>query len=286
MSPAIHRIVRQYFVAMSLALAGAALHPGALHAQISIRVAGGLAFVSSYLDRGVIRTNQPVLQPSLSIGLPAGGGSVTIGAWAVLQPASYTGTQYFSMAPGEKSPNVTEVRPSLELAQPMGVARVAFKATMQLFPNTVGINAAGNTLDLASIVSLDRLPLSPSLMVAYDVGAINGAYLEGRVLKRTALSKGVTFDVGARAGWSIRQRVDSAPVAFAPYERDGFSHLDVTAGASLAVAGTTISPYLTYTYVPDPLDSPLAPGRQDRESLVFGTSISLSGTFPKAKPKK
>jgi hypothetical protein len=260
------------------------LLPAALHAQLSARLAGGLAFVSTYLDRGVIRTNQPVLQPSLSIGLPAGGGTVTIGAWAVVQPSSYTGSRYFSMAPGEKSPNVTEVRPSLELAQPMGLARVAFKATMQLFPNTVGINKDGNTLDLASTVSLERLPLSPAVMVAYDVGAINGAYVEGTVRHRTPLSKGVTFDLTARAGWSIRQEVDSAPAAFAPYERDGFTHLDLTAGTSLLVAGTTIAPYLTYTYVPDPLESPLAPGRQDRETLVFGTSISLAGTFP--KPKK
>ena len=268
----------------ALALAGATSHPGTLRAQLSVHVTGGLGFVSSYLDRGVIRTNQPVLQPSLSIGLPAGGGSVTIGAWAVLQPATYTGSEYFSMAPGEKSPNVTEVRPSLELAQPMGIARVAFKATMQLFPNTVGINKEGNTLDLASTVSLAGLPLSPSLTVAYDVGAINGAYLEGRVRQGVPVTKGMTMELGARAGWSIRQRVDSAPEAFAPYERNGFTHLDLTAGASLGVAGTTISPYLTYTWVPDPLSSPLAPGRQEKEKLVFGTSIALSGTFP--KPKK
>lgn len=268
----------------ALALAWAICHPAALRGQISVRLTGELAFVSSYLDRGVIRTNQPMLQPSLSIGLPAGGGSVTIGAWAVVQPATNTSPEYFSMAPGEKSPNVTEVRPSLELAQPMGLARVAFKATMQLFPNTVGINKDGNTLDLASTVTLARLPLSPGLMVAYDVGAINGAYVEGRVRQAVPVTKGMTIDVGARAGWSIKQRVDSAPEAFAPYERDGFTHIDLTAGASLAVAGTTIAPYLTYTYVPDPLDSPLAPGRQDRQTLVFGTAITLSGTFP--KPKK
>lgn len=267
----------------ALALAMAVLHPPVAAGQISVRVTGGLTFVSAYLDRGVIRTNQPMLQPSLSIGLPAGGGSVTIGAWAVLQPATNSSPEFFSMAPGEKSPNVTEVRPSLELAQPMGIARVSFKATMQLFPNTVGINKDGNTLDLATTVSLARLPLSPGVMVAYDVGAINGAYVEGRVSQGVPVTKGMTLDFGARAGWSIRQRVDSLPEAFAPYERDGFTHLDLTAGTSVAVAGTTIAPYLTYTFVPDPLDSPLAPGRQKRQMLFFGTSISLAGTFPKAK---
>ncbi len=270
----------------ALALAGVILHPVAARAQLSAHVTGEMVVASGYLDRGVILTNQPVLQPSLSIALPAGGGSATIGVWATVQPASYTGTEYFSMAPGEKSPNLTEARPSLELAQQMGLAHVAFKATMRLFPNTVGLTKAANTFDVASTVTLARLPLSPGLMVAYDIGAINGAYLEGRVRQSVPLSKGVAIEVGARAGYSIRQRVDSTPEAFAPYQRNGFTHVDLTAGAAVTIAGALVRPYLTYTYVPDPLDSSLAPGRQDRETLVFGTAITIAGTFPKKKPAK
>jgi hypothetical protein len=32
--------------------------------------------------------------------------------------------------------------------------------------------------------------------------------------------------------------------------------------------------------------APEAPGRQGRETLVFGTSISVAGTFPRVKAKK
>jgi hypothetical protein len=269
----------------TLILVAATLVPAALRAQISAHVTGELVVASSYLDRGVILTNQPVLQPSLSIALPAGGGSATIGLWATVQPASYTGSQYFSMAPGEKSPNVTEFHPSLELAQQMKLARVAFRATMRMFPNTVGLTKAANTFDVASTVTLTKLPFSPGVMVAYDIGAINGAYLEGRAMQSVPFTKAVAIEVGARAGYSIRQHVDSAPDVFAPYERNGFTHIDLTAGAAVRIAGAMIKPYLTYTYVPDPLDSPLAPGRQDRTTLVFGTSISVAGTFPKAKAK-
>lgn len=270
-------------LAVSAALALVA-RPTPAAAQLSLHVSGGVAVASAYLDRGVILTNQPVLEPTLAITLPAGGGSVAIGLAATVQPASYTDPRYFSMAPGEKSPNVTEARPSLELAQQMGLARVAFKATMRLFPNANGLTKDANTLDVASTVDLARLPLSPGFMVAYDIGAISGAYLEGRVTQIVPVTRGMGIDLGARLGYSIKQRVDSAPAAFAPYERNGFTHLDLTAGAALRIAGTMIRPYLTYTYVPDPLDSPLAPGRQDGETLVFGTSISLAGTFP--KPKK
>jgi hypothetical protein len=259
------------------------LAPVAAHAQLSLGVGASLGFASAYLDRGVIRTNQPVLQPSLGVTLPAGGGSATIGFSATVEPATYSGARYFSMAPGGKSPNVTEVRPSLELAQPVGIASFAFKATMQLFPNTTGLTSEANTLDLASTVALDRLPLAPALTVAYDLGAINGPYLEGRVRQAVPVAKGAALVLSARAGWSIRQQTDSAPAAFAAYERDGFTHLDLTVGAALPVAGALVTPYLTYTYVPDPLAAAGVPGRQEREMLVFGTSVAVAGKFPRAK---
>lgn len=268
-------------VATALTLAWSAARPMTAAAQISAHVTGAVSVVSSYVDRGVILTNQPVLQPSLSIGLPVGGGTVTIGASATIQPASYTDPDFFSMAPGEKSPNLTEARPSLELAQQMGVAHVSIKGTMRLFPNTNGLTSAANTFDVASTVTLTNLPFSPGLMVAYDIGAINGAYLEGQAMQSVPVAKGVAIEVGSRVGYSIRQRVDSEPAAFAPFERDGFTHVDLTAAASVRIAGALVRPYLTYTFVPDPLESPLAPGRQDRETLVFGTTIAVAGTFPK-----
>jgi hypothetical protein len=252
-------------------------------AQLALNVAGEFGFASAYLDRGVIRTNQPVIQPSLGVTLPAGAGSATIGLWATVEPASYTGDKYFSMAPGGKAPNVTEFRPSLELAQPVGGAAFAFKATMQMFPNLTGLTKDANTLDLASTVSLARAPLSPALTVAYDLGAINGPYLEARVRQAVPVAKGAGLTLAARAGYSLRQTVDSLPDAFAPYQRDGFTHLDLTVGAALSVAGALVSPYLTYTYVPDPMESVAAPGRQERETLVFGTTVRVAGKFPKPK---
>jgi hypothetical protein len=268
-------------LAMALGLASSAALPTAAAAQISAHVTGEISVVSTYVDRGVILTNQPVIRPGLFIGLPVGGGTVTIGGAAIVQPASYTDPDFFSMAPGEKSPNLTEARPSLELAQQMGLAHVAIRGTMRLFPNTNGLTSAANTFDVASTVTLSDLPFSPGLMVAYDIGAINGAYLEGQATESVPVAEGVALEVGSRVGYSIRQRVDSVPETFAPYERNGFTHVDLTAAASVRIAGALVRPYLTYTYVPDPLDSPLAPGRQEQETLVFGTSITVAGTFPK-----
>ena len=67
-------------------------------------VSGKVNVASEYLDRGVILTNQPMIEPGLTIALPLGGGTATIGVWAAVQPSTYTSTQYFSMAPGERVP--------------------------------------------------------------------------------------------------------------------------------------------------------------------------------------
>jgi hypothetical protein len=264
-------------------LAALGLRPDLAHAQLSARIGAEFGFASGYLDRGVIRTNEPVIQPGLTIGLPAGSGGITLGLWATVQPVGYSSSEYFSMAPGEKSPNVTEIRPSLELSQPIGQASFAFKATFQMFPNTIGLTKDANTLDLASTLALGRLPFEPALTVAYDLGAISGPYLEGRLRQTVKLTKGAAMSVTGRAGWAIEQQVDSAPAAFSPYHRNGFTHLDLTVGANLGVAGASITPYLTYTYVPSPAAGSTY---QRRDMLIFGTSVAVSGVFPKVSSKK
>ncbi len=70
---------------------------------------------------------------------------------------------------------------------------------------------------------------------------------------------------------------------FAPYTRNGFTHLDLTAGAMVIVAGATFNPYVTYTYVPDPLVSPSGLARQKDHVLWVGMTLGLAGRFPKAK---
>ena len=83
----------------TLGFAGATLFPTLVEAQLSAHVTGNLVVASGYLDRGVILTNQPVLQPDLSIALPAGGGSATIGGGDVSE-----GEGEVTAEKGEKSP--------------------------------------------------------------------------------------------------------------------------------------------------------------------------------------
>ncbi len=270
----------------TLTLAGCALAlvSGSVRAQLVIDMSFGVGFASAYVDRGVILTSEPVLQPNLTIALPLGGGSFGFGIGATVEPVSLDTSRYFSMAPGGKSPNVVEARPSLMLSQLYGPVRFAFGAVGRIYPNSTGLTKAANTVSFQSTVGLPRVPFSPSLTFSYDVGGINGSYFEGEVRQLLPIASGVGFSVSGRVGYSLKQTADTAVVGFVPYTRDGFTHLEVSAGPMLRVAGAMLNPYLAFTYVPNPIVAASGLSRQREHMLRVGTILSLAGRFPKAAP--
>jgi hypothetical protein len=271
--------------ARHLALAAAlALAARPAQAQLVINVNGGIDFANAYVDRGVILSTQPVLQPHLAVALPLGsaGGTVGLALTATLEPVSLDSTRYFGMAPGAKSPNLAEGRVGLVLSQPFGPARFAFGALGRIYPNSTGLTKSANLVSFQSALGVPRIPFAPQVTFSYDVGGINGAYFEGELRQPFRIARGVALVIGGRAGWAVSQTADSAVPAFAPYTRDGFTHVEVTAGARLDVAGAQIEPYLAWTRVPDPLTPVAGPSRQRERYLWVGTKISVAGRFPKA----
>lgn len=100
------------------------------------------------------------------------------------------------------------------------------------------------------------------------------------------LAKGVAFVLGTRAP-ALRNRSDrghgSAWLrALRPQRR--VTHLDLTAGAIVTVAGAMVNPYVTYTYVPDPLVSPT--GWRRRTIMCVGRDdAGAGGKISQKKPK-
>lgn len=244
---------------------------------LQVRVSGGLGLASAYLYRGIALTNLPVLQPELTVGLPAGGGEVTLGFWGNLEIASYTDTSYFSMAPGKGAPRFTEFRPSLELTQKAGHLRYGAGGLYRLFfADSLGITSDANTAEVYGRVGLEAVPLNPGLRVVYGIGSIAGLYLEGTVRQPARLAPGVVFVLSGTAGVSVDQEAQDAPPEFAPYTRSGFTHADLTAAVQATIAGVTVTPWFTYTWTEKP------PARQEAGTAWFGVSIGGAGTFPKA----
>ena len=132
-------------------------------------------------------------------------------------------------------------------------------------------------------LTLTRVPFAPGIRLVYEIGAINGPYLEGHVNPKLRLSPNVAFALGARAGVSIDQTVDTLVPAFAPFARSGLTHVDLSAGWDVPVAGAMINPYVMATFVRHPYVSPDGFERQRKRMVTVGISLSLAGTFPKAK---
>lgn len=254
--------------------------PVVARAQLSIDVHGEIGFVSQYLDRGVILSSEPVLQPRLDLALPVGGGSFGIGVLATVQPLSLDTTRYFGMTLG-KTPAITEARPSLTLSQRFGPMWFSWGAEGRLYLGSTGITKDANTVSFVTSLGAPDVLFAPKLTFAYDAGGITGPYFEGELRQVARLAKGVAFLVDGRAGYAVDQTADTTVLAFAPYTRSGFTHLDLTAGALLTVAGATVSPYVTYTYVPDPLAPTIGPARQRDHVLWVGMTLGIGGRFPK-----
>ncbi len=257
-------------------------------AQLQLRVDGQLGFASAYVDRGVILTNTPVLQPALRVGIPSKGGLVALGLWANVEPATYADPSYFSMADTLKRPNLTEFRPSLSFTQGFGgkreVARFELTAEYRMFPNVAGITSESNTGRITTGVGLTAVPFAPTVLVGYELGGVLGAFVDGRVAQSLRVAPGLVLDLGARGGWSIRQQADPATGAMAAYTRDGFAYADLTAGMSVTVAGVTVRPWLTWTLVESPAAPGTGPRYQRSDYLWVGATVGAGGVFPKAKP--
>lgn len=251
--------------------------------QIRINARFTAAFASAYVDRGVVLTNQPVIRPKLGIRLPAGTGLVGFDVAAVVEPANLTGAKYFSMAPDTKRPNVTELHPSLQLSQPLGVMTFTFAAGYRMFPNGAGITKDANTGEVETGLTMTGVPFAPGIRLVYEVGGINGPYIEAHINPKLRFSPNVAFALGARAGVSIEQTVDTLVPAFAAFERSGLTHVDLSAGWEVLVAGAMINPYIQGTFVRHPYISPDGFERQRKRMVTVGISLSLVGTFPKAK---
>ena len=273
--------------ALLLALTAA---PSTALAQLRADVDVEARFASAYVDRGVVLTNLPVVQPSLQAAIAAGGGSVGLGVRATVQPAGSSDPRWFGMAGTAKSPDVTEVRPSLTLAQPFGAVRFDLTASWRMFPNGAGITKAGNMGTVETRLVFHRGTTEAALAAGYDVGAVTGAAVDAHLSQALPLGRGAALTFGGRVGWGIRQRADSAaPAPVALLAHDGLGFIDLTAGADVAVAKVRVRPFVTLTHVPgshlhevhEP--EPGHPELQRRWTAQVGASVALHAVLPPGK---
>jgi hypothetical protein len=242
-------------------------------AQVSISAETG--FNSQYVWRGVTSTNRPVIQPDVSLSLPIRRLTLTAGAWGNVEPVRYDGPRDLSSLNGMPGPIVTQSEVYTELAASIANRiDVSFGAQGYFYPK-VGDLADYTTLELYSTTTISA-PISPTISVNYDVGPIHGAYIEAGLTRAITGEHHGSVTVGASAGLSAGQATDPRGRDLAYFDRDGLTHVDASASATVSVGAVAFTPELHVIYANDALATVVAPETTRRVKLWFGTTLHWS----------
>jgi len=199
-------------------------------------------------------TNRPVAQPDAYLTLPAGGGSAVLGAWASMDLGQYDSGSDLSEGGGRSSMDVTEVDLWAEYGHPVGSRFTGTAGVVTyLFPNTAGLtNDVNRTVEIYGKLQATGVPLAPKLAAWYDVDKVDGAYLEASVSQAIPAIPKCPITLGALAGFSAGQGINQDdPAQIANFADDGFTHLDLSATAALAVGAVTIAPTVHFYVLND-----------------------------------
>jgi hypothetical protein len=255
----------------ALLLAGTA-SAAARPALAQATVGADLSLFSGYVWRGISVTNRPVGQPNAYVAFPAGRTTVTVGGWANVDLGRYDDSDDFSQSGGVSSLNLAEFDPWAEVSVPAAKATITGGVVGYVFPNDLGATEAFNTWEVYGKIGL-AVPLSPKLAVYYDVDKVNGAYIEGSVAHSVPVGS-VSLALGALAGLSAGQAAE--PGELNNFVKNGFTHLDLSAGVPLTAGILTLTPVLHFLVNGDQITRFISPGDESDVKLWGGLTISWS----------
>jgi hypothetical protein len=247
--------------------------PGVAQATLS----GNVTLSSAYVWRGVTNTNRPVIQPDVTLDVPLRSATLTLGAWASIEPARYDGpadiSAVYGLLPG---PAFTQYSVWAHVAGELPGMYWSGGAETYLYPAVADLAALYNTVELTASASL-ALPLSPSFTVWYDVGAVRGAYLETSVsLERDVRSAPVSFDLSV--GLNVGQGPDASGRNQSYFARKGATHLELAASTEYHLAGLVLAPTAHVIHGVDPLTRVTSPATTRSTKLWIGTTLSWSSS--------
>lgn len=252
-----------------------------LTAQTEVGIDIGL--FSSYVWRGLTRTNKPVAQPAAYVSIPVGNASVTLGGWSNLDLGKYDDpVDDVSESGGSSSFNLAELEPYAEVSFPVGRTTLTggimgfVYPNSETAPNPFGLMTSdANTVEIYGKLGFDA-PLSPEVSLYYDVDKIKGAYIEGSVSYSLAATDHVSVDLGALAGFNAGRGIPDDPLSdeLSNYDDDGFTHLDLSAGVPFTVGTVSVTPVLHLVVTGDDRTKVTSPSDLDKDVKLWG-GVSL-----------
>jgi len=221
-----------------------------------LSVSADLTVASKYVWRGLLLTDDPVLQPSVTLSH----GKLSLNLWGNTDLTDVNGT------PGE----VNEFDYTLDYSFSVDQIDVSLGVIQYTFPHT----AFEPTTEIYGSAGLD-IPFSPKITVYYDtdeVGGVYGAVAAGYGIPIGEVSRGIspTLDLSGSVGYA------SANWNKGYYGVDSSGPVDLLLGASLSVPldeTLTIAPFVNYSSV---LDGDLRDAVSKEDTFCFGATLSIS----------
>lgn len=218
-------------------------------------VGADVAVVSKYVWRGLILTDDPVLQPSLTVGYKGLG----LNVWANTDLTDVNGT------PGE----VNELDYTLDYSFSVKKVNLSVGAIQYTFPHT----SFEPTTELYGTAALDVL-FSPTVKIYWDVDEVGGVYGTVGIGHSFPLKevKGITpsLDLSGSLGYATSGWNEG----YYGVKSSGLVDLLLTVGLPVPIDGhLSITPYLSYSQV---IDGDLKNAVAHDKATFFGATLSLA----------
>ncbi len=244
------------FVSMAAGSARAQEEAAAAEEEKPWSVELGADYNSKYVWRGILVTDDPVLQPSITFAFKG----FSFNIWANMDLTSVNGN----------NDEINEVDYTLDYSGDAGPIGYSVGAIYYDFPNT----DFAATTEVYAGVGLD-VPLSPTLTVYRDVDEVDGFYVtldvshsfENVVIFSETAGMGI--DLGAQIAWGDDDYNDGYFGA-----GSGFNAVTLTAGLPIAIGDhLSITPGVNYTYL---IDSEIRDAVEDENNFWAGVGVGLA----------
>lgn len=209
---------------------------------------GADAYVySHYVWRGVTYGNKfPVIQPDIWFNVSG----FTVGAWANIElsqcddPNDACETNFGQLDPDPRT-GIAEIDLWVDYARTAG--NVSWKLGWIIYTfneDNSYFDNAFDTHELYGSASIGNLPVTPALYASYDIGKVNGLYLEPSVSYPWVAGPGVTINLKALAGISAGQEINTDPASGDNFNffESGLTHVDLSASASFTAGPLSLTP--------------------------------------------
>lgn len=215
-----------------------------------------VGFLSKYVWRGIVITDDPVFQPSVNVDWLG----LSLNIWGNLD---LTGIN-------DNRGDFNEVDFTLSYTKAFGPVEAGVGVVHYWFPNT----AFPQTTELFATMALPDVPLTPSITAWFDVDEADGWYVSSDISHSLELPKlcgrfDWSLDASAGFGWASANHNNF----YFGVNRSGWTDFHAALSAPVKLTHwLTAAPSISYTSL---LDSQLRGAVADADNVVFGITFSV-----------